>query len=289
MKPYLKSLHIYPVKSCRRVDLEAAELEPWGLAGDRRWLITDVEGQMRTQRVMPRLALIRPTYGEDGRLHLQAPGMPDLDLVPPHRAGHAAGTGTAAADATTTATAETATVTVWRFTGPAARAGAEADAWLSTFLGEPSMLVHMDDPRCRPTNPAYSRTEDRVSFADGYPLLLTSTASLAALDDWVADMGGDPLPMTRFRPNVVIEGTEPWAEESWRRIRIGDQVFRMAKLCARCVMTTVDPEHGVFTGQQPLKALRKHHRQDKAALFGVNLIPDTVGPLKVGEPFEVLD
>ena len=274
MTPFLKSMHIYPVKSCHRVDLDAADLEPWGLAGDRRWLITDLEGRQRTQRVLPRMALIRPTYGKNGRLRLRAPGMsPDLELSPPRRREGAA----------------EAAVSVWSFTGPAARAGRVADEWVSTFLGEPSMLVHMDDTSVRPTNPKHSRAQDRVSFADGYPLLLTSAASLAALGDWITRMGADPVPMTRFRPNVVVEGTEPWAEERWRRVRIGGQVLRMAKPCARCVMTTVDPELGVFAGQQPLRALRKHHRADKDVVFGVNLIPDSTGRIKVGEDFEVVE
>jgi uncharacterized protein YcbX len=272
MTPFLKSLHIYPVKSCHRVDVDAAELEPWGLAGDRRWLITDEEGQQRTQRELPRMALIQPTYTEDGGLRLTAPGMPDLDLPPVSRAQGA----------------EEATVTVWSFTGPAARAGRAADEWLTSFLGQPSRLVRMDDTSVRPTDPGYSRTADRVSFADGYPLLLASSASLAALGDWIVEMGGEPVPMTRFRPNVVVEGTEPWAEDTWKRVRIGEQSFRVVKRCDRCVMTTVDPEFGRFTGQQPLKALRKHRREDKAAFFAVNLIPDTVGALGVGAEFEVL-
>lgn len=273
MTPFLKSLHIYPVKSCRRVDVDVAEVEPWGLAGDRRWLITDTDGMMRTQRAMPRMALIEPAYAADGRLRLRAPGMPDLDVSP----------------ATRVDGAEEATVTVWRFTGSAARASRAADEWVSEFLGEPSQLVRMDDTDVRPTNPDYSQPEDRVSFADGYPLLLTSTSSLAALADWIVEVGGDPVPMTRFRPNVVIEGTEPWVEESWKRIRLGDQFFRMVKLCARCEITTVDPDRGVFAGQQPLKSLRKNHRTPAGAMFGVNLIPDTVGPLSVGADFEVLD
>ena len=273
MKPFLKSLHIYPVKSCHRVDLDAAEVEPWGLAGDRRWMITDAEGLMRTQRVLPRLALIRPSYAADGVLRLHAPGMPDLEVAPPLRG----------------AGAEQAKVTVWHFNGPAARAGGAADEWLSAFIGEPSMLVYMDDTSARPTDAQYSRAEDRVSFADGYPLLLASAASLEALNDWIVEMGGPPVPMTRFRPNVVIEGAEPWAEDDWQRVRIGGQVFRAVKRCARCVMTTVDPEHGVFAGQQPLKALRKHRRVDKSVFFAVNLIPDTVGPIEIGEGVEVLD
>ena len=272
MRPYLQSLHIYPVKSCHRVDLESAELEPWGLAGDRRWLVTDEEGQMRTQRVLPRMALIRPTYFAGGGLRLTAPGMPELELPPVARARGAA----------------EASVTVWRFTGPAASAGKEADAWVSTFLGQPSRLVRMDDTQVRPTNPEYSRAEDRVSFADGYPLLLASASSLSALADWIVEMGGDPVPMTRFRPNVVVDGAEPWAEDSWKRLRIGEQTFRVVKRCGRCVMTTVDPEFGRFAGQQPLKALRRHRREDKDVYFAVNLIPDTVGPLRVGADVEVL-
>jgi uncharacterized protein YcbX len=146
----------------------------------------------------------------------------------------------------------------------------------------------MDDTGVRPTDPHYSRAEDRVSFADGYPLLLASTASLAALSDWIVEMGGEPVPMTHFRPNVVIEGTEPWMEDGWKQVRIGEQSFRVVKRCGRCVMTTVDPELGRFTGQQPLKALRKYRREEKEVYFAVNLIPDTVGVLNVGADFEVL-
>lgn len=273
MTAYLSSLHIYPVKSCHRVDLEAATLEPWGLAGDRRWVVVDDTGLQRTQRRVPRMALITPSYTAEGRLLLRAPEMPDLLLAPPTRA----------------AGAEAIAVTVWRYNGAAAWAGAEADAWLSKFLGSPSRLAYMDDTSVRPTNPAYSLSEDRVSFADGYPLLLTSTSSLEQLGSWISEMGGEPVPMTRFRPNVVIAGTRAWAEEGWKRVRIGEQVFRVVKPCARCVMTTVDPERGEFTGQQPLRALRKFHRSGSDALFGMNLVPDTVGALRVGDGFEVLE
>lgn len=273
MAPKLTSLHIYPIKSCHRVDLDTAVVEPWGLAGDRRWLIVDADGRFRTQREHPRMALIRPEYLPDGRLELQAPGMPTLRLSPPLRDQGA----------------PEAVVNLWRHTGPAASAGPGADEWLSAFLQLPSRLAYMDDTSSRPTNPEYSGPEDRVSFADGYPLLLASASSLAALGDWIAEQGGEPVPMTRFRPNLVVEGTEPWAEDGWRRIRVGGQVFRMVKRCDRCIITTVDPELGVLTGQQPLKALNKHRRVDRKAYFGVNLIPDTVGELEIGAEFAVLD
>ena len=273
MTPLLESLHIYPVKSCHRVDLDTALVEPWGLAGDRRWVVVDAEGRQLTQRAVPRMALIHPAYDADGRLALRAPGMPDLLLVPPRRDRGAAAL----------------LVTVWRFTGPAAAAGPEADDWLSTFLGDAVRLAYMDDTSVRPTNPDYSRPGDRVSFADGYPLLLTSSASLAALGEWIVQLGGEPVPMTRFRPNVVVRGTEPWAEEGWKRVRVGTREFRVVKPCDRCVMTTVDPERGEFTGRQPLAALRKFHRTGPEVYFGMNLVPDTVGPVHVGDEFEVLD
>jgi uncharacterized protein YcbX len=219
------------------------------------------------------MALIRTGYGPHGQLRLSAPGQPDLAVPPPRRAEGAA----------------VAEVTVWRFQGSAAWAGDEADAWLSRALEQPSRLAHMDDTSVRAVNPEYGRTEDRVSFADGYPLLLATTASLDALNLAIAQMGGEGVPMTRFRPNVVIEGTEPWAEDGWKRVRIGDQEFRVVKPCDRCIMTTIDPERGVLAGQQPLRALRKHRRLGKKALFGTNLIPDTVGKLSVGDRFTVLD
>lgn len=218
------------------------------------------------------MALIRTGYGPDGQLLLSAPGLPDLTVVPPRRSNGA----------------PVAEVSVWRFRGPAAWAGAEAGEWLSQALEVPSRLAHMDDTSVRGVNPEYGRSDDRVSFADGYPLLLATTGSLDALNASIADMGGEGVPMTRFRPNVVIEGTEPWAEDGWKRVRIGGQEFRVVKPCDRCIMTTVDPERGVLAGQQPLRALRKHRRHEKKVLFGMNLIPDTVGPLTVGDRFTVL-
>jgi len=272
MTPVLSSLHIYPVKSCRRVDLDETMVEPWGLAGDRRWVVIGEDTVRLTQRTVPRMALVRPEYAADGRLTLRAPGMPDLELAPPLRAQGAAAIA----------------VTVGRFSGHAAAGGEAADEWFTEFLGCAARLAYMDDTSVRPTNPEYSREQDRVSFADGYPLLLASTASLSALGSWIAEMGGDPVPMTRFRPNVVIDGTEPWAEEDWTRVRLGEQVFRVVKPCDRCVMTTVDPERGEFDGRQPLRALRKNHRTGKLVYFGMNLVPDTVGPLRVGDDFAVL-
>jgi uncharacterized protein YcbX len=123
-----------------------------------------------------------------------------------------------------------------------------------------------------------------VSFADGYPLLLTNTASLAAVNDWLCEAGDEPVPMTRFRPNVVIDGARPWAEDDWtgRRVRLGDVVLRAAKPCDRCLVTTIDQETGVV-GKQPLRVLGQYRRRPGGLLFGMNLIPDRSGVLRVGD------
>jgi uncharacterized protein YcbX len=173
----------------------------------------------------------------------------------------------------------------------ASRAGDVADEWFGDVLGRPVRLVWLDDPTRRPTNPAYSMPTDRVSFADGYPLLLANAASLDALNGWLLESGDDegPLPMTRFRPNVVVSGGQPWAEDDWigRRLRVGDVTFRAVKPCDRCMVTTIDQESGE-KGRQPLRMLAKHRNVDQGLLFGLNLIPDGTGRIAVGDPLEPL-
>ena len=152
-------------------------------------------------------------------------------------------------------------------------AGPAADAWFSAYLGGPVRLVYLDDPTRRPVDPRYGRNGDVVGFADGYPLLLTSAGSLGQLGDWLAADGETPVPMTRFRPSVVVAGAPPWAEDGWRRIRIGAVPFRVAKPCGRCVVTTTDQITG-DRGRQPLTMLgRRRALRQKELVFGQNLIP----------------
>ena len=136
------------------------------------------------------------------------------------------------------------------------------------------------------------RPEDRVSLADGYPLLVANTASLAELNDWLAEESPQewPLPMTRFRPNVVVSGAQPWAEDGWvgRRLRIGGVVFRAPKPSGRCVVTTTDQETGV-RGREPLRTLGRHRTVRQKVLFGLNLVPDGTGEIGVGDEVEVID
>jgi uncharacterized protein YcbX len=265
----LASIHIYPLKAARAVDLEESFVEPWGLAGDRRWLLVGRKGRFISQREEPSLArvVVRPCAG---RISVSADGIPGPLIAPP-------GPG-----------ALLLTVSVWRSTLLAAAAGPEADAWFSSFLGHPVRLVYLDDPTRRPVDPEYGRDGDVVNFADGYPLLLTSTGSLGELGDWLAADGQPPVPMTRFRPSVVVSGAPPWAEDRWRRVRIGTIPFRVAKPCGRCVVTTTDQITGQ-RGRQPLKMLGQRRRFGQALVFGQSLIPDSGGVIRVGDPVEILD
>jgi len=185
-------------------------------------------------------------------------------------------------------------VTVWQSRLLAAPAGAAADAWFSAVTGEPVRLVYLDDPTRRRPNPDYSRDDDRVSFADGYPLLLTTDSSLAELNEAIAAGPGaaeGPLPMRRFRPSVVVAGTDPWAEDGWRRLRIGEVTFRAVKGCDRCVLTTIDPDTAA-TGHEPIATLARNRRWDGKVWFGMNLIPDAPRPgssIRVGDPVQVLE
>ena len=271
--PRLSALHIYPVKSVAGLARSEAAVEPWGLAGDRRWLVVDGTGGFLTQRQLPRLALIRAELLPDGGVRVSAPGMAPLDIAVPEPVG-------------------TTAVQIWHDKVEAVPAAAEAGAWFSAFLGREVALVHLDDPaRRRPIDPDYARPGETVSFADGYPLLLTTTASLDALNDLVSEgrfPEEGPLPMDRFRPSTVITGTEPWAEDGWRRVRIGQVTFRVVKPCGRCIITTTD-QRTARRGREPLRALAQHRRFGDKLVFGQNLIPEHPGTVRVDDPFSVLE
>jgi uncharacterized protein len=269
----LASIHVYPLKAGRAVDLAESLVEPWGLAGDRRWLIVDEDGRFVSQREEPALARVTVTPCA-AAISVAAPGRPTLRVAAP-------GSG-----------AEMLKVTVWSSVLVAAAAGPRADAWFSDFLGRPVRLVHLDDPTRRAVDPRYGADGDVVSFADGYPLLLTTAASLAELGRWLVADGEQPVPMTRFRPNVVVSGVAPWAEDRWRRIRIGAVSFRVVKPCGRCVVTTTDQVTGE-RGTQPLKILGRRRRFGQQLVFGQNMIPDApggaAGVIRAGDPVEILE
>ena len=264
----IASLHTYPVKGSHRLDHDEARVEPWGLAGDRRWLVVDADGVGMTQRRDPRLVTLRPEPVPGG-LVLRAAGRPDLAVAEPLDGDP---------------------VSVRVFSGkvpvPARLAPAEAHAWFSTLLDAPVRLAWLADPAtARPLNSPFGEDDDRVSFADGYPILLTTTASLDAVNGWLVEGGDEPVPMNRFRPNIVVSGATPWAEDAWLggRLRVGDLTLRVAKPCDRCLVTTTDQETGE-RGRQPLHVLGTYRKSPMGLLFGVNVIPDDTGIIHVGDP-----
>ncbi|MFJ5263382.1 MOSC domain-containing protein [Streptomyces sp. NPDC088387] len=268
----LQSIHIHPVKAFRSVPLRECVVEPWGPAGDRRWVLIDDGGKVVTQRQQPRLAQAAAEPLPGGGVLLSAPGFNPLAVAVPEPAS-------------------TITLQIFRDKVEGVLADAAAHAWCSAFLGADTRLVHMDDPAGRrAVDPDFALPGETVSFADGYPLLLTSASSLDALNSLIAN--GDhphegPLPMNRFRPNVVVSGTEPWAEDGWSRLAIGQVRFRVAKRCGRCVVTTTD-QVTAERGREPLLTLGRHRRIGGKLVFGQNLVPLDRGTIHVGDPVRIL-
>jgi hypothetical protein len=261
-------ISIYPVKSTHPLALTQSEVLPRGLAWDRRWMLVDSEGRFVTARQHPTLARVATRVTERtldisaaGRERLKIPlAVPSLTAI---------------------------RVTVWKDRCKAVPVSAAADAWFSDYLGMPCRLVRMTDARARPVSPAYARAGDQVSFADSFPLLLISQASLNDLNRRLRI----PVPVQRFRPNLVVDGERAYGEDAWLRLRVGEVEFAGAKDCSRCVLTTVDPESGVKDpDEEPLRTLAGYRRREGGGIFfGRKLIPRSGGIIRLGDPVEVLD
>ncbi|MFD9225051.1 MOSC domain-containing protein [Streptomyces sp. NPDC060064] len=271
--PVLRSIHVHPVKSVAGYAPGEAAVEPWGLAGDRRWTLIDSSAKVVTQRQQPRLALARAETLPDGGIRLTAPGREPLSVAVPEPMG-------------------TTTVEIFQDKVEMVPVDGQVDAWFSDYLGAEVRLVHLDDPaHRRPIDPEYARPGETVNLGDGYPLLVTTLASLDALNSLIAQ--GDhadegPLPMNRFRPNVVVDGAAPWAEDDWKRIAIGEATFRVARPCGRCVITTTD-QHTAERGKEPLRTLARHRRFGDRLVFGQCLVPERTGYIRVGDAVTVVD
>ncbi|MBL8446359.1 MAG: MOSC domain-containing protein [Zoogloeaceae bacterium] len=258
----LSALFRYPVKSMAGESLAQSPVGPLGLPHDREWMVADRAGRLVTGRDFPELVLVRATPGEAG-VALAAPGRPNL-FVPnvAFSAAHEA--------------------TVWSDRFPAWHGAQEADDWLSSYLGARVKLLW--------TGPATARRvkghpDVPLSFADGFPLLLIGEASRENLSQRV----GRSLAMARFRPNLVISGAAPYAEDDWQTLRIGLVTFRLEKPCERCVFTTVDPDTGEKGGdQEPLRTLAKYRKTPDGVIFGRNVVAEGEGMLEVGMPVTVL-
>ena len=259
----VSGLYRYPVKSLGGEAFSSLEVGARGPELDRHWMVVDADGRFITQRQQPRMCLIQARMGRDQALWLAAPGMPEI------RVGEGL--------------AERLEVRVWEDVLSASVAGPAADRWLSDFLALPCRLVSLPDDEARPVDPDYADPPDQVGFADGFPFLLISQASLDDLNSRLET----PLPMLRFRPNLVVSGCEPYAEDGWRRLRIGGLEFHVAKPCSRCRIPTIDPATAQRSAE-PLRTLKGYRRRDNKIYFGQNLVHRGSGRLAVGMPVEVL-
>jgi MOSC domain-containing protein len=264
VQPQLTALNIYPIKSARGIALAESEVDGFGLRYDRRWMVVDDRGQFLSQRSHARLALVVPSIAGD-KLRVDAPGMRTLEL--PLHPSPAVAT----------------RVAVWDDVCSATWVGENAADWFSDFLGCPSSLVHMAEDALRPADPAFAPAGSRVSFADGFPFLLVSEESLADLNRRLAY----PLPMNRFRPNLVVAGGAPYHEDHWASFEIGGIRLQVVKPCGRCVVTTTDQATG-DRGREPLRTLATYRKQGGEVMFGQNVIHQGVGCLRVGDPITLI-
>jgi len=256
MSARLAGLWVHPIKSLRGVAVPRLQVRPAGPRHDRRWMLVDERGTFVTQRTVHRLALAEVALAEEGyRVAVEAGSV----LVPETLEGPRV------------------PVRVWSDAVQGV-VHAEGSALLSDWLGQPLRLIYLPDDVVRPAGDHAPGA--RVSLADAYPYLLIGQASL---DDLNARIEGPPMTMSRFRPNLVAEGSAPFAEDGWSALRIGEVEFVGVKRCDRCVLTTVDPETGQ-TGPEPLRTLATYRREQGKVWFGMNLVPRGEGVLAVGDP-----
>lgn len=264
---HVSEVYVFPVKSLRGIARDRATLDERGFQNDRRWMLVDEQDVFLTQREAPRLALVDVGLGQDALL-LRAPGMEPL-RVPFEAQGPLR------------------PCRVWRSIVDSLVVSGEVDAWFSAFLERPCRLVYMPDSSRRVVNPLYVPRERIVGFADGYPLMLIGQGSLDALNERLVAQGGAPVPMRRFRPNIVVAGTPPHAEDGWKRIRIGSIDVDIVKPCERCVITTVDIDTGV-AGKEPLRTLSTYRKVGSSVLFGQNAVHLRGGSIAVGDRVTVV-
>jgi uncharacterized protein len=260
----ISELYVYPVKGAAGIALDAARLDGFGIEYDRRWMVVDSDGTFLTQRNCAALALLQTTLEPDALvLSSRRAGELRLPLRPESGAS--------------------CTARVWGDVVSASDAGDEAASFLVRDLERDVRLLFMPDTTLRQADLDYARPGDRVSFADGFPMLLISQAALDALNRRLTE----PLSMRRFRPNVVVERTAPHEEDSWRRVRLGSVECDIVKPCARCAVPTIDPATGK-AGVEPLRTLADYRRWNGKVWFGQNVIHRARGTLRVGDEVQVI-
>lgn len=272
-------IFIHPIKSCQRLELEQAEVTPKGFTGDREFMLVDRNHQFMTQREYPQMARIQVQFSDDVLfLSVNDETIQPLKLIPNW-------------------TGNLQPVQIWRDQTQAIDQGDEVAVWFQTALQlkdhQTCRLVRQSPQHIRRVNPKYAvKSENAVSFADGYPFLLTNTASLDELNRRLQLVYPDEqkiIPMIRFRPNLVVDTTEPFLEDGWKLIQIGEVVFQVVKPCDRCIVTTTDQSSGRRDQlKEPLKTLATFRRQPNGILFGQNLIPQNTGTVRQGDEVQIL-
>lgn len=264
----LSEIYIYPIKSLSGISLDKAVIEKCGLQFDRRWMLVDEKNQFLTQREFPKMATIDVKIGADNLSVMANDEEKSISFEPQ--------------------TTETANVQIWKSRCRARIYEDEINDWFEDVLQTKCKLVLMPEETRRIVSPFYAvnKYQDVVSFADGYPFLLIGENSLVELNSKLEK----PLPMNRFRPNFVVKDSSPFAEDNWKKIKIGKAVFHVVKPCARCVITTIDQKTGMSGGNEPLKTLASFRLKRQKILFGQNLIAENVGErLKIGDEIEILE
>lgn len=266
----VSALFTYPVKGCAGVPLSTSEVTSAGLTHDRAFMVVDDSGTFRSQRKDPRMARIVPEVDTDAsRLTLRTEGVAPLALK-------------------TILDGPRLDVTVHRNPFQGVDQGEEAAAWLTEVLGSPGRLVRVPDDHRRETT---GLTTGTAGFADGHAAVVGSLSSLDLLNERIRAAGGDPVPMARFRPNVVVSGwPEAHTEDRVRRVRLGTVELGYAKVCVRCAVTTVDQESGERRGPEPLRSLAGYRRADGGGVAFCSKFAVTVpGTVSVGDPLQVTE
>ena len=272
----LVQLNVHPLKSGAIRPITSATVLPRGLADDRTWMLVDSDHRLVSAREVHRLfTVVADTPATDpsvaAALRLRAPGHPDLLVDVPQ--------------------AEPVDVRLFSLHLRARPADPDADAWIRSVLGRDDLrLVWCHAPEQRALQPGFSQPGDHAAFPDSFPVTIASVASMRRLNDWVLERAvelgeepTDPLPIERFRANLVVDGDEPFAEDRWRRVVVGDVSFRVGKPVGRCVMATLDPV-SLTTAKEPTRTLARHRRVDGKVFFAVHLVPETRGRIGVGDP-----
>ncbi len=263
----ISELNIYPVKSLRGISLNSAKVTDRGFKHDRRWMLVDGNGMFMTQRDFPQMAFINVEIKDDGLIVYNRNKNSDKHFIPFE-----------------IVQSRVITVPIWDDTCSAVMVGRDSDKWFSEALGVECKLVFQPEKTHRPVDEKYSKNNNElVSFADGYPFLIIGQSSLDDLNSKLEE----PLPMNRFRPNIVFTGGKPFLEDEMKEFKINNITFYGVKPCARCVITTTDQETGERL-HEPLKTLATYRKFDNKVMFGINLLNEGEGLIRVGDQIELL-